>query len=77
MTEAEAKTKVCFQASTFNGDRFIYADNDGGAMSNRPPLCIASACMAWRETGRQEMPLTNADRTVWVSSGYCGLAGAV
>lgn len=42
MTEEDAKTKMCFQAATFAGSQQI-ADGPG-------PLCIGSACMAWRWT---------------------------
>jgi hypothetical protein len=66
MTEDEAKTKWCPQARvpTHTGhcarNRDLPLVNDDG----RPSVgtyCIASGCMAWRETSTRH--------------GYCGLAG--
>ncbi len=40
MTEADAKTKACFQAATFGASQQL-ADGPG-------PHCIGSNCMSWR-----------------------------
>ena len=40
ISEADAKTKACFQAQTFAGSQQV-ADGPG-------PHCIASDCMSWR-----------------------------
>ena len=66
MTEDEAKTKWCPQSRVSSvgstGRAGINRDDYGG--KNKTPdgtNCIASGCMAWRETSSQH--------------GYCGLAG--
>lgn len=84
MTEDEAKTKVCCGSPAVA----VAIVSTGGAMAGAPigadanPLCIASACMAWRwdlagahrieadaefqRTGHHKSP----------TEGRCGLAGA-
>jgi hypothetical protein len=63
MTEDEAKTKWCPQARLASSggsvNRYHVGGMGGGVVSGSN--CIASACMAWRETSSQH--------------GYCGLAG--
>ena len=46
ISEADAKTKACFQAQTFAGSQQV-ADGPG-------PHCIASDCMAWRWSRAKE-----------------------
>lgn len=90
MTEEEAKTKWCPYARVQMGGSASAQLSSGHnrqaayvnwAADNTPPgtRCIASACMAWRET----YVIANVDMSnyQWGSPvpmktvGYCGLAG--
>lgn len=71
MTEEEAKTTQC-------------CGPEGCGYFNDQPRparwCVASACMAWRETkaahSAQYQPVGGSLRTVdYPAEGYCGLAG--
>lgn len=65
MTEDEAKTKWCPKAMVpmRSGDssRNRGLTGNGDTFLPEGTLCIASECMAWRETSTQH--------------GYCGIAG--
>lgn len=83
MIEDEAKSKVCFQAVGFNADRYVYSGSDKraedrtrGVESNRPPLCLGSACMAWLAQTPIQKPAPDRDGKVWIKTGYCGLVRA-
>jgi hypothetical protein len=74
MTEQEAKTKWCPQATS--GDYRPDPDNVGKEI--RHPLCIGSACMAWREKMRSETIKGDTraeDHIAHHVEGFCGLAG--
>lgn len=89
MTEEEAKTKWCPFARTQyvgepdkNGDRYresypanrMYAPDLG--CGTDAALCIASACMAWRQTDNYVGPCAaGEDAPTPKPAGYCGLAG--
>jgi hypothetical protein len=70
MTEDEAKTKWCPMARAEAGrgemsiNRLPMGEPDVGC------LCIASACMMWREAS---LPVKR-DGDTFVFGGYCGLA---
>lgn len=70
MTEDEARTKVCCGPPAISAAIV----STGAAMSGVPieakgPLCVGSACMAWRWSN----PAASADDR---RHGFCGLAGA-
>lgn len=77
MTEAEAKTKLCFKAATFSASQQL-ADGPG-------PHCIGSACMAWRwkiillqqgPANKLGGPRLHDTYGPSPTDGFCGLAGA-
>ena len=89
MTEEEAKTKHCCGpegCGSREENKFGYpkptASNSellrytiGSTMM--PRMCIGSACTAWRKLKRRESQTSQVDnRTTWIETGYCGLAGA-
>lgn len=93
MTEDEAKKKWCPHAR-IKGSNRAYEVGEGGVavLVDGRPLCIASACMAWRwidapvegREGSQEAvqigSRVHVERVpaikAVVGDGFCGLAGA-
>lgn len=80
MTEDEAKTKWCpYIALTLmsDDDRNYHVTNRfEDVRSDRSTNCIASACMAWRETFRaHDIPGNTGDPILVPTGGFCGLAG--
>lgn len=82
MTEDEAKTKWCCGPKTAADAAIVIAN---GPVSGNG-LCVASACMAWRETtaaflkdtGERARPDTiyaTASLERKPAGGFCGLAG--
>lgn len=79
LTEEEAKTKWCphgrvWQKASSEG---ITSFTTHGCMGS-VPICIGSACMAWRFVPQGENYSENmatGDRTYLTPVGYCGLAG--
>jgi hypothetical protein len=83
MTEQEAKTKWC----PFALSRVIPWVVEGGIKNKifagptapEPmPLCVGSACMAWREIVKDReapSPAPLGVREKYSAGGYCGLAG--
>lgn len=71
MTEQEAKTKWCPQSTS--GDYRPDPNNAGKEV--RHPLCIGSACMAWRwdSVGMEYEHAGYGGRER--GKGHCGLAG--
>jgi hypothetical protein len=78
MTEDEAKKKWCphVQVSVSTGIDGTEADDNRNSTKHdfdRQPVCIGSACMAWRWKAQQQLPI---DEGLAPShEGYCGLAG--
>jgi len=91
MTENQAKTKWCPFARVMtqfpdrsmvpvSGNRLTDEDGPGGIRGSN---CLASACMAWRDTGEISDDKARADREYRelgrrldvARHGYCGLAG--
>jgi len=84
MIESEAKTKWCPFAriahvnAPTGGNRHYSGVGAEGALDKNLCRCIASDCMAWRETDKEYLPCspddTGADHIAY-PAGYCGLAG--
>lgn len=77
LTEEEAKTKWCpkYQASAAEGadNRPLGKGPDGRLDINtmhRDSCCIASACMAWRQSGGQKYEIGAAEIDVWTKAGW-------
>jgi len=75
VTEDEAKTKACCAA--------VRGGNERGMLKLKAPPCIASACMAWRETPDPTKGRHDEEREIYREQngrhrpgGFCGLAGA-
>lgn len=80
MTEDEAKTKWC----PFARDSETAGNRSQAAPDKIHFPCIASACMAWRWTGRTEIGregyygdevMIRYEASVRGGDGHCGLAG--
>ena len=72
MIEEEAKTKWCpFVRQSAQAARSNRGDHPNASNVN----CIGSACMAWRVTDDECMPVKKYSVTVSFPAGYCGLAG--
>jgi hypothetical protein len=74
MTEDEAKTKWCPFGRTQQYSDPVTVNR--GAREQDWTFCIASACMAWRETKMVLMDVNTLEKVGDApSEGYCGLAG--
>lgn len=71
MNEAEARTKWCPLART-GGSIRPGAVPAGDAPDRKADLCIASDCMAWRQT---RLRYSHASSMNDATHGFCGLAG--